>query len=490
MDIRYRRERNENYMLIGAEEPECQGYQARMLEKNHIGGLLRFRVEQINGQTECCYTISGRQAMAQRFGGVTIPLDQIRLLMEALSKTTGQLEEYLLDIDRLLLEPEFIFWKEDSDPEFCYYPGTGDNHEFRENLRNLLRYILKRIDYKDDVVVAAAYGIYRIGTKDNFRMLDILKFLYNDVEMGKRIQCQEPGVEEKPARKRQIQKKGTSQTVKPATMEEDHELCGSQGMAAWVDRLFIFMVVGLATAAIGILLLKQYQKRDYASEKEWIVCFSVIVMITAVSIGMTRLLLGRTGKAADGEAGKEEMEVTQGQPMGEDLLSGDIYNDICNKEAKAYGRVRESESYFAREGVLGMEGEKAAGKMAYFFHSLNQSQLPDFTLEENGLKVMLGNGAEPPGICLDWPTVSRKHAWLNVRNGICTVSDCGSRNGTYVDDIRLMPDEIHILLPGSIVRFADAAFRFEEIGEPETQLLAQEDGKCYTYHSNPEVPRP
>lgn len=120
MEIKYRWERNECYMLVDAGEINADHYQLRMLENNRIDGLLKVQLQQINQQAEFCYTISGRQSMVQKYENICINVDEIKKLMAALNKTAGRLEEFLLNIDSLRLEPEWIYWKEDGDgqPEF------------------------------------------------------------------------------------------------------------------------------------------------------------------------------------------------------------------------------------------------------------------------------------------------------------------------------------------------------------------------------------
>lgn len=53
-----------------------------------------------------------------------------------------------------------------------------------------------------------------------------------------------------------------------------------------------------------------------------------------------------------------------------------------------------------------------------------------------------------------WDNVSREHAVITVRDGCCTVTDLGSANGTWVNEVRLAYDEPTALAAGDRVRFA------------------------------------
>jgi pSer/pThr/pTyr-binding forkhead associated (FHA) protein len=56
---------------------------------------------------------------------------------------------------------------------------------------------------------------------------------------------------------------------------------------------------------------------------------------------------------------------------------------------------------------------------------------------------------------LDDPSVSREHAKIRVAGSALQVSDLGSRNGTFVNDVRI---ETCCVSPGQIVRFGTVAF--------------------------------
>lgn len=80
---------------------------------------------------------------------------------------------------------------------------------------------------------------------------------------------------------------------------------------------------------------------------------------------------------------------------------------------------------------------------------------------------MVGKKLKAPDIALNWPTVSRYHAVFQIQRGICTVRDCGSTNGTYVDGDRLDRGETRVLFSGSELKFADVVFRVEESDRSE-----------------------
>jgi len=72
-------------------------------------------------------------------------------------------------------------------------------------------------------------------------------------------------------------------------------------------------------------------------------------------------------------------------------------------------------------------------------------------------------GRKDAQILISRDTVSKKHAMIQVeKNGsgsTITVLDRGSENSTYVNGVKLKPNERYALKDQDVVRFADATFR-------------------------------
>src|SRR5688572_6271724 len=62
------------------------------------------------------------------------------------------------------------------------------------------------------------------------------------------------------------------------------------------------------------------------------------------------------------------------------------------------------------------------------------------------------------GVLLADPSVSRRHAELHVHNGLVTVRDLNSQNGTYVEEMRITSSEV---LAGQVVQFGNVRFVVE-----------------------------
>lgn len=73
--------------------------------------------------------------------------------------------------------------------------------------------------------------------------------------------------------------------------------------------------------------------------------------------------------------------------------------------------------------------------------------------------VYIGKIKGEADIILDSSTVSRMHARLELRDGKCTLRDMNSKNGTFVNGRRLMPQEECEIKENDTVAFAEISYR-------------------------------
>ena len=79
--------------------------------------------------------------------------------------------------------------------------------------------------------------------------------------------------------------------------------------------------------------------------------------------------------------------------------------------------------------------------------------------------------------------VSRKHAEMEYQSQIAIIRDLGSRNGTFVNDERLVPQEARHLTDGDSVRFGHIAFAFTLDAAWPDDVVAAGDGETFVASS-------
>ena len=132
-----------------------------------------------------------------------------------------------------------------------------------------------------------------------------------------------------------------------------------------------------------------------------------------------------------------------------------------------YDRPKDASGY--RQTAAGEEtqlltGEEETGLLSEQIRnvrliSLRPALCPDLVMTHFPCRIGRTGGATEG--TLNVPGVSREHAILEDVDGRIVIKDCGSRNGTFVNGVRLRDGQAQRLSPGDRIAFADVYFRLE-----------------------------
>ncbi|HUY11211.1 MAG TPA: FHA domain-containing protein, partial [Candidatus Dormibacteraeota bacterium] len=91
----------------------------------------------------------------------------------------------------------------------------------------------------------------------------------------------------------------------------------------------------------------------------------------------------------------------------------------------------------------------------YFLHMLRGA--PAYGIFAIGENTIVGRSESADVFLLD-PGISRVHARIEIRDGVATISDCGSTNGSFVNGERIERCELR---DGDRLSFGDTELRVE-----------------------------
>ena len=165
MEVSYRRELDHNYLVL--EEKEYQeNYQVQMLLKNRIPGFLECRMTRVDRDAFFYYEITSRQNLRLVLERKRISLPELRKLLEGLEQAAVVCEEYLLDAERILLQPEYLYLDPDTWKVWiCFYPF--ETQESGGGLLGLAEYLLDHLERQDSGAVTLGYEFYRMAGEEN-----------------------------------------------------------------------------------------------------------------------------------------------------------------------------------------------------------------------------------------------------------------------------------------------------------------------------------
>ncbi len=160
------------YLVLVGEEKEEEDYQILMLKENEIPGILKTDIRYVDNQSYYYYDISGKVSLKMVYEKDQLSYTEMKNIVWGLLATIQNLKKYMLDENRILLDPELIF----TDKEkyfFCYYPPC--EQEAKEEFHKLTEFFVKEVNYDDEEGVRFAYMFHKSTMEENYSIEEIMK---------------------------------------------------------------------------------------------------------------------------------------------------------------------------------------------------------------------------------------------------------------------------------------------------------------------------
>lgn len=147
-------------------------YQIQMLQTNRIKGILPVRVRGEGETTVYEYEITGMVSMQTKYRQDKIIGKEMKIFLTKIQETIQDVERYLLNSNRILLEPDLIFVR-DGDYYFCYMPQYDGT--IRESFHKLMEHFVQWTDYQDISSVQTAFLLHKETMKENYSLTGIIE---------------------------------------------------------------------------------------------------------------------------------------------------------------------------------------------------------------------------------------------------------------------------------------------------------------------------
>lgn len=147
--VRYERNNAVNYAVIDTkEEWKCEDdYEVKMLMLNTPEYFLHITMNYIDEKNSIYYDISSKQQLSKLFEYGKVTMEDVKSLFDNISRMVRVVDEYMLNLDRVILNPQDIYVSlSDKKYSFMYSPVAGEK-DFYDKMRSLFEYILERFDH-------------------------------------------------------------------------------------------------------------------------------------------------------------------------------------------------------------------------------------------------------------------------------------------------------------------------------------------------------
>lgn len=194
-----KRELNQTRLIIRLDGLYTEDYQVRMLRENAVKGLLSANAHGEGEGTVYEYDITGLTSLRQYYKQRKITWDEMNAFLKQVQEAMEEVEEYLLNPNRLLMDPAYIFF-DDGTYWFCYFPQGEE--DIRLSFHRLMDEFVQWTDYQDIPGVKAAFFLHKETMKENYSLKKVVQGLAKlreeeAVEPGdalKREQPEEEGI--------------------------------------------------------------------------------------------------------------------------------------------------------------------------------------------------------------------------------------------------------------------------------------------------------
>lgn len=173
MDVSYEKHADRNVMIIKNICDSENDYKSKMIFNNKIEGIVPMTLEYVNNEKEFHYDITSKTAIKDMFAVHLASAENLRQLVEDMKLLCDELGKYLIGMECVILDTEFIFFNRTTKKyEFCLLPLW--ENDIYNGIRRIYEKMLELIDYDDKDAVVMAYEIQQVTNNKDFTMADIL----------------------------------------------------------------------------------------------------------------------------------------------------------------------------------------------------------------------------------------------------------------------------------------------------------------------------
>ena len=457
MKIEFERDLAHNYVIPLTEETNGEeDYQVHMLAENHIEGLMHCVPKTVNCEKRYCYEITSRQSLEQVYETAVLKIEDLRMILRSLYDTLLEMEKYLLDVNRIVLEPELVYLDiETKKAVFCYLPPYEGDLE--RSFRDFTTFVMHHLDQKDPQAVLQGYEIYRLAMENNFSIQELLLKIL-DTGNAKQEKKTDPVIGRETGTEKEIPEADRADAggdIRRAVLpEKEKEKSGGRKDRSAVKKD------------------NSIEEKEKPQISKSMIALGAAYLITGVLIGLgvwlhvltvtqaggiAFLMAGLAGYLISSSAKQKEKT----QAGGKEKLQTKSIQPPAAPSSPA-GKAPESFAAAGRvpEPVVGATMVLSEGTQEYqprmTLLSMNTRDRTSIVLVRDCYTV--GKLRSKADICVDSPAISRLHAKIVKEDGDYYLCDTNSTNGTYRNGHRLGIREKVKLEIGDEITFADVGY--------------------------------
>lgn len=476
--VQFENENNTNYMLIHSHKQEGindSSFEIKMLEKNKIHGLLTVSMRQINNSVIYYYEITAKQQITKIFSYNKIKWQDLKMLCEGISEMVHTINEYMLNLENVLLLPEFIYMDiSKRQVYFTYYPCTAQ-HTFKQGgfdnqIQQLFEYILEHYDHntnKEELM--CVYDIYQKVSQNEYNIGQLGELVNVTFPDGKKA-IESPVNEQEPwSGTYEKEEQDTLVDAVPCeTIYEEKEVA-DKGHASMQKKI---KIIAALCAVFGIICLLFPQIIPLpVNPVAALVLVAAGTAIYAVIDYFSKTALSKIEYSTYNQPYIISKEKSQSnnidqradlQEYQEGMQSGAAF-ETDTENAEKQQEAGKEEMVFGGQTMLLSEymAKKSQDEVCVTLVYQGNASGLDKEIQIEHFPCMIGSLGKHCDIEIKSETISRIHMCIFRKDSQIYVEDMNSTNGTYINGIRISTGTKQLLVNGDELKLASFLYKVE-----------------------------
>lgn len=427
--MEYKREFHRNYLILNGKVEDVEHYSMQMILQKNVPYVLPLKVQRLNEEVSYCYDITDLQSIKEFTEKNSLKKQLITNLLYSILKLIESSKKFLLDEDDFVFLPETIFW--DSTNQIFYFCYC---HNYRKSIKEqivcVLEYFLDYVDYEDKEAVLMMYSLYKISRQECTyqKFEELLNAQQEDFDIDKNILPikEEMQVMNEAERENLFSNEKTDIVEKS---EDFGDFCMPE--ASECNKKYPIWV--------------------------WVSCIcSIVVCLTFLIIASVK------GYLFDKETG-ELYFIRLVALFG---LVGILETSILNWILQDKYKIQNSEYPINREKeeLVCWDKEEETVVLAMkeqedlYLVPVNSELYEEISINE--FPFFVGKLREKVDARIQSCSVSRYHARIDKEGNEFYITDLKSTNGTYVNGLKLNPNQRKKIKIDDEISFADIKYKF------------------------------
>lgn len=410
--IRFERERMNNYMVIDCEEwLERTAYANKLLESTRVEGFMNYEIRELDGKQSIYYELNYKTSLKQVLGDLQFDYEKVENIVRSIVSVLEKTEEYLLCTDCILWNSDCIFIEVTTgNLMFTYYPVVDKQHN---SLKKLLTELLQYIDKQDQEVYMYWMGFYNTVTNVDNTIESMRMYIKNHMRAHREIPLlQEPYIQE--------------------------EVSSVKKHTGFVP----IIILSLVNFAVLVLLLIGVWTYQYV----WVLVVTLFLLFVAILVKVP------SEKEDDPDRIMEDYKriyLDSTKQTEEEIVSFEntgIYPSIKD----SWETIKGQETTILtmdRTDIVIEEQPKV-----WCFKSMKPKAYPD--IEFGKTNIVIGTMRNGCNYILKENGISRMHAKILQKDDGLYLLDMNSTNGTFLNEERLIGGTEYLLNEGDVISLA------------------------------------